>query len=592
MMMGSSSNGAGDSIKVNIILGIIKTIICLYDIITLPIYFLAQRPWKKSFRSKEPRATGDPLIGWTRKPVQYDHLLFQVTTLDELTRGNAKKYGDQKMLASREVFGEEDEKQPDGKVFRKFILGDYKWYTFNQIDERIEHIAKGLMLNGIKPGDVVMIFAETRMEWYLAAQAIFRLGGTIGTLYATLGTDAIIHGLQETQVEHLITTSDLLPKVKNLLAETPRLKNIIYIDIGCKKASVDGFPIQATSFVKIEEMGQNSNAGAKFIPPQAEDTAIIMYTSGSTGVPKGVMISHKNVLSTMKGFYAVANSVQDTDAVYMSFLPLAHVLELAAETFFLSVGCSIGYSSPHTMTDVSTGIKKGCQGDATILKPKIMASVPLVLDRIRKGVDEKVSSRGELAKAFFDFGMEYKTYWRKQGFSTPIIDFLACRKSRALLGGNLDYIVCGSAPLSPGTHDFIRSCLNLTLIQGYGLTETAAGSTLMDLDDLSVGRVGTPLQGITIKLMDWPEGNYHVTDKPYPRGEIVIGGNSVTPGYFKKDDITRESYRDEDGQRWFCTGDIGEVHPDGVFKIIDRKKDLVKLQYGEYISLGKVCIFF
>ncbi|KAI1278034.1 Long-chain-fatty-acid--CoA ligase 4 [Halotydeus destructor] len=110
----------------------------------------------------------------------------------------------------------------------------------------------------------------------------------------------------------------------------------------------------------------------------------------------------------------------------------------------------------------------------------------------------------------------------------------------------------------------------------------------MDLGDKSVGRAGPPIHGTKIRLSDWKEGNYHVTDKPYPRGEIVIGGSCVTEGYFKNDQLTSEAYRDEEGTRWFYTGDIGEVHPDGSIKIIDRKKDLVKLQFGEYISLGKV----
>jgi len=120
------------------------------------------------------------------------------------------------------------------------------------------------------------------------------------------------------------------------------------------------------------------------------------------------------------------------------------------------------------------------------------------------------------------------------------------------------------------------------------LTETTASATLMDLSDLSVGRVGPPLEGVLLKLVDWPEGNYRVQDKPHPRGEIVVGGNSITNGYYRNTELTRESYREEDGVQWFYTGDIGEILDDGSVRIIDRKKDLVKLQFGEYISLGKI----
>ncbi|PNX54586.1 long chain acyl-CoA synthetase 8-like protein, partial [Trifolium pratense] len=125
--------------------------------------------------------------------------------------------------------------------------------------------------------------------------------------------------------------------------------------------------------------------------------------------------------------------------------------------------------------------------------------------------------------------------------------------------------------------------------QGYGLTETFAGAAFSEADDYSVGRVGPPLPCGYIKLVSWEEGGYLSSDKPMPRGEVVVGGFSVTAGYFKNEDKTNEVFRvDEKGLRWFYTGDIGRFHPDGCLEIIDRKKDIVKLQHGEYISLGKV----
>ncbi len=123
---------------------------------------------------------------------------------------------------------------------------------------------------------------------------------------------------------------------------------------------------------------------------------------------------------------------------------------------------------------------------------------------------------------------------------------------------------------------------------GYGLTETAATATITDSDDISVGRVGTPLQGVDLKIVSWHEGGYSVSDNVGPRGEIHIGGDNVSAGYYNMPDKTSEDYYVENGRRWFRTGDIGQVMADGSFKIIDRKKDLVKLQMGEYVSLGKV----
>lgn len=165
---------------------------------------------------------------------------------------------------------------------------------------------------------------------------------------------------------------------------------------------------------------------------------------------------------------------------------------------------------------------------------------------------------------------------------------LICRKIKQILGGRLRLFAIGGAPLGPDTHRFIEGCLDVEILQGYGLTEVCASVSLMDLNELSSGRVGAPLNGVYVKLVDWIEGNYRVTDRPYQRGEIIVGGSIVSKGYYKNDELTKETYFEEDGQRWFYTGDIGEIYPNGTIKIIDRRKDLVKLQFGEYVSLGKV----
>ena len=129
---------------------------------------------------------------------------------------------------------------------------------------------------------------------------------------------------------------------------------------------------------------------------------------------------------------------------------------------------------------------------------------------------------------------------------------------------------------------------NDSLMIGYGLTETTASACVTSTYDRTTGRAGAPLMNVQIKLVNWDEGGYRITDKPHPRGEIHIGGDNVALGYFKNEEKTKEDFYDEDGRRWFRTGDIGEAHDDGVLKIIDRKKDLVKLQHGEYVSYGKV----
>ena len=240
------------------------------------------------------------------------------------------------------------------------------------------------------------------------------------------------------------------------------------------------------------------------------------------------------------------------------------------------------------MTDMSPKIMKGYKGDATLLKPTVMCAVPLILDRLYKNITDNLEKKGPLFKEIFDNFYQYKLYWLKYGMETPLLDILLFKKIKGLLGGNMKWIMVGGAPLSQATHDFIRVCLGAFITQGYGLTESTCTGTLMENGDLSTGTVGKPMTGLHVKLIDWKEGNYKVTDRPNPRGEIVLGGNTICQGYFKMEQKTKEDFFMEDGIWWFKTGDIGELDHNDKLKIIDRKKDLVKLQHGEYVSLGKV----
>ena len=293
-------------------------------------------------------------------------------------------------------------------------------------------------------------------------------------------------------------------------------------------------------------------------------------------------------MATVRAFHFVADPVRSGD-IYLGYLPLAHILELLAENTMMVMGVPIGYSSPNTLTDKSTKIAKGGTGDCTVLRPTLMCAVPLVLDRIFKGIQENVGKKGAFFKSLFAYCHQYKQSWARRGYTTPVMDALIFRTIRKLVGGRIRLMLSGGAPLSPETHEYIRTTFSLPLVQGYGLTESCACACIMDNDDLSTGSSGTPLQGVQIKLVNWPEGGYYVTDKPCPRGEIVIGGENVATGYYKMEKKTKEDfYTDKQGVRWFKTGDIGQIEPTGQVKIIDRKKDLVKLQLGEYISLGKV----
>lgn len=218
----------------------------------------------------------------------------------------------------------------------------------------------------------------------------------------------------------------------------------------------------------------------------------------------------------------------------------------------------------------------------------MIAAVPLILDRICKGVWDKMQEGSPLQYALFKYFYEYKKKHYEAGFGTPLLDRMVFAKTKSLLGGRVRLILSGGAPLSADTQRFINICFCCPVAQGYGLTETTGGATICETNDQSTGRVGTPLGCSEIQLVNWEEGGYKTSDLPNPRGEIWISGANVAAGYYNNSDQTLADFHAINGKKWFSTGDIGEFHKDGTLEIIDRKKDLVKLQSGEYIALGRI----
>uniref|UniRef100_A0AAX7UNS5 long-chain-fatty-acid--CoA ligase n=1 Tax=Astatotilapia calliptera TaxID=8154 RepID=A0AAX7UNS5_ASTCA len=527
-----------------LLLQVFRSVVWVYSVITfIPWYFFsgAGNNLERARRIKARSVSGHPAGPYRAVYSQKELVAWLhpgVDTLDKMFEYAAKRFPKRDCLGTREVLSEEDERQPNGKIFKKVILGNYDWLSYEEAYQAAKCFGSGLAALNQKPHCNIAIFCETRAEWIVTAQACFMYNFPLVTLYATLGPVAIAHGLNETEVTHIITSKDLLQSRLKVTAYlltliTCTLFNKYIIVVDSKPTSWPDIPkgIMVYNMDTVKEMGSRPDNSECLSRPETSDIAVIMYTSGSTGIPKGVMISHGNLIAGITGMAERIPNLNETDT-YIGYLPLAHVLELSAELVSISHGCRIGYSSPQTLADQSTKIKKGSKGDTSVLKPTLMAAVPV-------------------------------------------------RKTRVLLSGG--------APLSAATQRFMNICMCCPVGQGYGLTETCGAGTISEFWDYSTGRVGAPLVCSEITLKDWEEGGYYSTDKPNPRGEILIGGPNVTMGYYKsKGKIQDDFFVDKNGQRWFCTGDIGEFHPDGCLKIIDRKKDLVKLQAGEYVSLGKV----
>lgn len=518
------------------------------------------------------------------------------TTMAALFEQSCKKHSQDRFLGSRKLIAREFITGSEGRKFEKLHLGEYEWETFGQTFGRVCNFASGLVKLGHDVETRAAIFSETRAEWFIAFQGCFRQNVSIVTIYSSLGDDALIHSLNETQVSTVICDSKQLKKLAAVCSSLQTIKHVIYFedDGGTSESdfSENLSNWTVSSFSNVEKLGKENPVHPRL--PSKTDIAVIMYTSGSTGLPKGVMMTHGNIVATAAAVMTVIPKL-GTEDVYLAYLPLAHIFELAAESVMMTAGVAIGYGSALTFTDTSSKIKKGTKGDATVLRPTLMAAVPAILDRVRDGVLKKVEEKGGLVKKLFNVAFKRRmkaiegSWLGAWGLEGIFWDVLVFTKIRSVLGGHIRFMLCGGAPLSGDTQRFINICMGAPIGQGYGLTETCAGAAFSEWDDTAVGRVGPPLPCCYIKLISWDEGGYTTSDKPMARGEVVVGGFSVSAGYFNNEEKTNEVYKvDEKGMRWFYTGDIGQFHPDGCLEIIDRKKDIVKLQHGEYISLGKV----
>jgi len=337
-------------------------------------------------------------------------------------------------------------------------------------------------------------------------------------------------------------------------------------------------------------------------PPEAQDVAVIMYTSGTTGASKGVILTHENIVSQAASSLEVMPFVTEK-SVYVAYLPLAHIMELYIECCMLYIGASVGYGTPHTLIDSGVKLAAGQRGDAPTLRPTLMVFAPAVLDKVYAGVKDKVSRAGGVTEKLFNAALNagYRNYDVGGVGCGPAGNALMYKAVQSLVGGRVTNIIAGSAPLSAEIQKFAQSCFNCPVRQGYGLTETCAASCVADMGDNTLGQVGPPTPNTLIRLRDWPEGNYMNSDKDKPgvmmrRGEVLIGGPTVAQGYLVDEanpdpEVQKKNEEDFitiDGVRYFCTGDVAQINDRGCIVIVDRKKDLFKGDNGEYVSLSKV----
>ncbi|KAI9483387.1 MAG: hypothetical protein EXX96DRAFT_558021 [Benjaminiella poitrasii] len=462
------------------------------------------------------------------------------------------------------------------------VAKEYVWQSYPEVHKRITNYGKGLIQLGLKRQEAIGIYSINRPEWTMTELASYRQAFMIVALYDTLGAEAMEYIVNQTNMEFIVLSADKLDNIVKLKGQLPSIKTIIVMDGDSldktKKEAAEATGLKVYSFREVELLGAPIQEETELAKP--EDIATICYTSGTTGVPKGAVLTQAASVAAISGISAVGDkgtfALITKDDVYISYLPLAHVFERAAQGIHLFKGAAIGYYQGDTLKLLD---------DIAELKPTVFCSVPRLFNRIYDKVLAGVKAKGGVAAHLFNTAFNAKKSNLNKTVNHWLWDRVVFGNIRQKLGGRLRFILSGSAPVSPDVMDFMRICFSAKVYEGYGQTENFCAGCLTITDDNTSGVVGAPFPCSEIKLVDVPDMDYRSTDKPYPRGEICIRGHAVMREYYQTPDKTAETI-DQDG--WLHTGDIGMFDSANRLMIIDRLKNIFKLSQGEYIAPEKI----
>jgi long-chain acyl-CoA synthetase len=451
-----------------------------------------------------------------------------------------------------------------GQVRQGVVVGESTRDWF----DRVRDLALGLSSLGVGAGDRVVIMSESRPEWLLADLAILTLGAVTVPVYATLTPGQARYIIQDAGARlAFVSTAEQLEKLQRVRHELPSLEAI---------ATFAPLEHPSTSVVALDTVAARGHArlmGEWGIGRQFRDTArairpeqlaTIIYTSGTTGEPKGVMLSHRNLISNLLAGHAVVPVTHED--VSLSFLPLSHSFERLVSYVYLAHGVTVVFAE--SMETVGR--------DLPIVRPTVMTGVPRVYEKFQARILERGHALAQPRRTLFHWGVKVAhakaraegSGGRARGIlalESAVAERLVFSKIRDSVGGRLWCLVSGSAPLPLHTAEFFHG-IGLTITEGYGLTETSPIVSANPIGAPRLGTVGKPIPGVEVRIAD--------------DGEILVRGPNVMMGYYNKPQETAAVL--EDG--WFHTGDIGAIDGEGYLRITDRKKDLLVTSGGKKVA--------
>ncbi len=435
--------------------------------------------------------------------------------------------------------------------------------AYSELLDRVKDVMGALRVLGLGRGDRAAILAENRLEWALTDYACLCTGVHDVPVHSVITADQVGYILNDSGARVVFaSTQEQVDKARAACAHCAHEVRVVAFDppLTPTPGVLDWAPLVAEGRERMCSMPEAElrSEASRAIP---DDVATILYTSGTTGDPKGVVLTHNNIFSNVEAARR-AFAIEPTDST-LSFLPLSHILQRMVDYLLFAQGCTISY--PHSRETVVA--------DLRAVRPTIVVAVPRVYEKVYFGALGAPGLKGRLVRWAREVGLTWAT--ERLAGRTPtaplrIAHLLAARlvfsKIRGLVGGRIRFFVSGSAPLDPEIARFFYAA-GLPILEGYGLTETSPVANVNTLEELRIGTVGKPVAGTEIRIAD--------------DGEILIRGPQVMREYHKLPDATAEAI---DTEGWFHSGDIGELDADGCLRITDRKKDLIKTSGGKYVA--------